>query len=368
MKMPHKSVPPLLVPGLFALGLAASLAGAAATPPDGLTPVSLRASNTDNTVRFDFGKTSLLDEAQIVHTFRLRNDGTTPLTLESLVPSCHCTTALVEPDGALPTLAPGQQASVRVSIMAEPYLTGTLTKSVAVFAQGISEPVATLEIDVVLQPSVTLTPDSLDFGTVAAGQPRSTTVTAALDSRLLSPGQTPMLVASDPDLQITALPAGIPPAGPPSGFRSFAFRVTLVGDAALGPVRDLLHFAPSTGGTAALSLADGPSLPVVGEVAGAATAEPASLAFGVVRRGRPAVRPVQLAARAPGLWPSAKIAADSPWVTARLSPSPAARRTLDVTLDPAAPAGSLQAQITVTLANGQRLRIPVTAYVSTSPQ
>ena len=37
-----------------------------------------------------------------------------------------------------------------------------------------------------------------------------------------------------------------------------------------------------------------------------------------------------------------------------------------VTLTAAAPRGSMQAQVTVTLANGQRLRVPVTAYVTTS--
>ena len=360
MTMPDKNL--VRKTAACVLALMATVAGATMAQSDGLTPVSLRASAPGSTARYDFGETSLLDEPQIVHTFRLRNDGTTPLTLESLVPSCHCTTALVEPDGALPTLAPGQRASVRMTIVAEPYLTGTLLKSVAVYAKGIADPVATLEIHAVLRPSVVLAPEALDFGTVAAGQPRSLTLTARLDSRLLSGGTPPKIIASDPDIRIDA--SADSAAGPS---RAFTYRVTLERDAALGPVRDLLRFAPTAGDASGLSLADGPTVPVTGQVVGAASAEPTALAFGVVTRGRAAARPLHLEARDASLWDTARIAADSPWLTARLVPSRSAGRTLEVTLSPAAPAGSVQSQIIVALANGQRLRVPVTAYVSTAP-
>ena len=144
--------------------------------------------------------------------------------------------------------------------------------------------------------------------------------------------------------------------------------MTLARDAALGPVRGLLHFAPAAGAAApGLSLADGPAVPLTGAVTGAATAQPTMLAFGVVRRGRPAVGHIVLSAQDAAIWRSAQIAADGPWVTARLAPSSSGRRTLDVTLNSAAPAGSVQSQITVLLANGQRLRIPLSAYVSTGP-
>ena len=363
--MPGRSPLSLLLPGLLALSLCRA---ALAAPPDVPTPVSLKAASSA-LARYDLGETSLLDQPEIVHTFLLRNDGSAPLILESLVPSCHCTTAIVGTDGTLPTLAPGGQVSVQVKIVVEPYMSGPLDKWVVVYAKGTVEPVTKLEITGTLRPSVTLMPEAVDFGTVAAGQARAQTVTATFDSRLLSAGAAPNLLSSDPDVQIVPNPADEGVTPPSSLLRTFSYRVTLARDAALGPVRGLLHFAPTAGAAAAsgLSLADGPAVPLTGEVAGAATAQPSLLAFGVVRRGRPGIGHITLSAQNATVWESVKIASDGPWVTARLAPSSAARRTLNVTLNPDAPAGSVQSQITVLLANGQRLRVPVSAYVSTGP-
>ena len=345
--------------GLLALVLTSAPAKRMRAQGNVLTPVPLRASAPTNTVRYDFGAVSLLDEPQLVHTFRLRNDGLAPLTLTSLTPSCHCTTATVEPDGALPTLAPGRQVSVRVSIVTEPYLTGPLLKSVAVYAEGVTAPVATLEMAATLRPSVTWTPTALDFGTVPAGQSRSAIVTASMDSRLLTDDRAPRLIASDPDIRIVPLPAGGAMTGPTPTFRTLAYRVTLPADATLGTVHDLLRFASP-------GPADGPTVPVDGRVAGAATVTPAMLAFGGVRRGHSAMLPLRLDARRAGLWRSTRIVTDHPWVTVRLTPGHSSHRTLKVMVTPTAPAGSMQAQVTVTLANGQRLRVPVTAYITTS--
>lgn len=347
------------------------------TQPDGPTVVSVTDAPAKSPIHYDLGETSLLDRREITHTFVLHNDGHTPLTLDEFIPSCHCTSAAIEKygttasipaDGTLPTLAPGQQAAVRVTIIAEPYLTGLLDKSVGVYAQGRTEPIATLEVSATLRPSVALTPAALDFGTVAAGQSRSLTLTADLDTRLLPGGTgTPSLVASDPDLQIVPVPtANVASVAAGSTWRTLTYRVTLAQDASLGPVRDLIRFAPSSGAASDLSLADGPSVPVTGEVAGAAAAAPASLAFGVVRQGRPSVRTLLLVSQAAVL-PSATVRADSPHVTTHWGKTTSQGRALDVTLNGDAPAGSMQTQIVITLSNGQRLCIPITAYVSTAP-
>ena len=187
--MPRPMLSQALLPGLLALSVSQA---AQAVPPDAPTPVSLKSAK-GVPVCYALGETSLLDRPEIVHTFLLRNDGSAPLTLESLVPSCHCTTATVGTDGTLPTLAPGGQVAIRVTVVVEPYMSGPLDKWVVVYAQGVVEPVARLEITGTLRPSVTLTPEAVDFGTVAAGQARTVNLTAIVDSRLLSAGTPPSL-------------------------------------------------------------------------------------------------------------------------------------------------------------------------------
>ncbi len=342
--------------------LCALLTPGMAARADAPTLVPLQAGAAPTVSRYDAGRVHTADAAPVTHTFLLRNDGTTPLTISRFQPSCDCTTAEFVPDRSLPTtLKPGEQAAVRVSITVDPYLNGTLEKSVGVFTLGQDSPQVTLTLDAALQPPVVFSPPTLDFGSVQAGHARSLFLTATVDIAFAPPGPPFAIAASDPDIGVA--PLGASP-GPTPGTRAYAYRVTLSRAAALGPVRDVLRFArsaraPSVSG---LTLADSPGVSVTGTVRGLATATPSALAFGVVPLGQPAVLRVTLSAGGGYALDAVRLAA-GPNVRLGWGPESAGARTLMVTLVGAVP-GSFRSQVTVTLANGQRLRLPITAYVA----
>ena len=349
---------------LLVVLLTVSCAPARAHSP---APIAVRAGTVPIISRYDFGPVRTADAEPLQQVFLLRNDGAVPLTISRFQPSCHCTTARLVPERPLPvTLAPGAQVSVFVSVTVAPYLAGPLQKSVGIYTPGRDDAFVTLILNADLHPPVVLSPQALDFGAVHAGRARSLTLTATVDAGLVFPDaeRLPRLVASDPDIEILPLSAA---TGSLSDTHTYTYRVTLFPDAALGPVRDVLQFksfvgAPSLSG---LTLADGPGVPVTGMVVGTARAAPSSLAFGPVAQGHPATRTVTLTAVGRRV-----LARPQAHVGSRLVRLHWARVTpvswlLKVLLASTAPPGSFSTQVTVTLRNGERLRLPVTAYVVT---
>jgi hypothetical protein len=94
--------------------------------------------------------------------------------------------------------------------------------------------------------------------------------------------------------------------------------------------------------------------------------------MGTVTKGAGAARQIVLTGKTAAALEGLKIANDSRWLSVRpastinaISTATASMptRTLDIMLASDAPAGVFQDSVTVTLANGQRLMIPVNAYV-----
>ena len=81
-------------------------------------------------VRWEFPTRSLSDETPLSHTFLLRNDSKTTLTVERVAISCDCVQTQIGETQMLPVqVAPGQTVPVRVSLSLGRLLPGLLSKS-----------------------------------------------------------------------------------------------------------------------------------------------------------------------------------------------------------------------------------------------
>lgn len=334
---------------------------------------------------YSFGTANPLDTPQVSAVFHLKNDTDKPLTLSRLDPSCHCTTATVEgaPAGAaLPTIAPGKMAAIRVTVDLAGHPAGNLEKTVTVYVAGRTAPAAVLAMEGVLTPLVSLTPSLLDFGIQAAGKEKSLPVTVTVDPRLLTGGRLPELRSSNSALRLVPQPTLITLAAatlpgkvsiPKTITRTYT--VILSAHAPLGPVNGTLSFAPpaSADPASAQAFAAGTVL-LLGQVQGEVSAQPQSLSFGTVKQGQEATRQVSLMGETAEAVRSVSVSSPSIFISARLQPIAASfgadghvvtnARSVLVTLSRDAPAGTMQTQLKVSLASGRRLLIPLSAYVS----
>ena len=365
---------------------------AAVPTPGNVGPAAISADG--NVGHYDFGTVSPLDTPQVEHTFVLRNNTQASLVLTRLQASCGCTTvtataldgAAVKPstitgaDAPLPTLAPGGRAALHVVVRLQDHAPGMLYKTVLVFTQDLPQPVAVLQMEGTLRPSVSLSPPLLDFGKVATGAAHRLTLTATADARLVPTGGLPGLVSSNPAVRVAAVPPGTVP--PPAGAKTVSrtYTVTLAPDAPLGSLTSTLTFGPAAAVTPAPAVAAGsPQLPgapfaptvvaamAVAEVTGDIASSPELLSFGNVPEGQPQERQVQLSAAAATSFEGIKVESASPLFSGRLTaPNPAgaaaspvppavasqaavppmALRGLIITLSPLAPSGIQQTQMT----------------------
>jgi hypothetical protein len=348
------------------------------------------------------GAMNLLDHMEVSQVFTLFNANKTPLVVERLQPSCGCMTALLpQPTGKLAgtkqssqlplTLGSNESMQVKVTIHLDLLPAGPFNKSVSIYVQGVPRPAAMLQLTGTLQPNVTLTPNVLDFGKVAVGTTPSLTLTATYGNRLKAGIPLPRLVSHNPYVSITPLidlplqqpkPAGKRPVRP----RIQRYRVTLKPGLESGSLTDTLDLLPA-------ETSPGPGVPgvkvpahlaaalkqvtamIVGQVVGNVDAQPPVLAFGSVNPGRAYTRQIVLRAKKAAALQNVKLAANSSWLAVQLNSSGAisplmaagraaeATRVVDVTLSGETPAGLLSSRITVTLNDGERLTIPVQAYI-----
>lgn len=328
---------------------------------------------------YGFGTANPLDTPQITAVFHLKNDTNKPITLSRLDPSCHCTTATVEgvpASAALPAIAPGKTAAIRVTVDLAGHPAGNLEKTVTVYIAGSTRPAAVLAVEGILTPLVSLTPSLLDFGIVAAGKEKTLPVTVIVDPRLIPGGVLPELRSSNAALRLIPQPAIVTPAS--AGISKTITRsyvAVLSPNAPLGPVNGSLSFVPlPQASPIAAEAFTGGSVLLLGQVQGEVSALPQSLAFGTIKQGEEATRQVALMGSTADAVRSVSVSSPSAFITAHLQPlSPTfgaggqivtSARTVLVTLSRNAPTGTMQTQLKVSLASGRRLLIPLSAYVS----
>ncbi len=368
-------------------------------PPEGLSLTAMPGLTqiTSNEGKVDFGRVSLLKTPTLTQTFRLKNVTDKPLTLDRLQTSCHCTSAVWEikdskmrlsAEAAPLTLLPGKSIAVNVRLNLTQMAAGQVVKSVMVFLKGQTQPAALVTLVVDVQPVVSFWPHKIDFGQVSMGAPRTVTLTADFDPALVKNGKPPVLVSSDPNIKIVAANTSLQ-----EGTVRQIYTLTL-SPLVAETVSGSLSFASAgtvESDTAARAALSNVSVPVQGEVIGSVAAEPSALALGPVPGKRSTEGRITLTGQTEQTLAGATVVSDSPYLVARLEnaapggtgtaagtqaavgesmsngmggfQAAANSQTMSVTVKPNAPLGELQAQVRVTLANGQSLLVPVTAYV-----
>jgi hypothetical protein len=375
-------------------------------------------TGTGGEARYDFGEVSVFDKPTAVHVFRLKNDTSAPVTISRLLTSCGCTGAVLNAPargaaaaapapappgagaGALATLEPGQETEVQVVLKLADLKPGRIRKSASVLVAGQNKPAARLEMSGTILPSVRLEPAVNDLGAIPAGKGRSFRVTAIMDARVAADGPVPDLSADNPSLRVTPVRAAAPAPAQTPGTITKTYEVTVAPDAPLGTLSARIVFAippvgaaaqvaaaaaapqapaptvvnaPTPAGTApalsrrVLNVLSNVAATVEAEVTGDLTAEPQMVAFGAAREQ--ATRTVTLTGKTASAITGLKLETvePNPFIAARLldpEPGQGQTRTLEVTLNPSgAPVGVQSSRLKATLANGQRMEIPVNAYI-----
>ena len=363
---PSRAEPPASVPA--AAPVTGGVTGGKITlqPEPGLTQLDA------DTYHYDAGT---VDPIRIPHwncTFTLKNTTSRPITVTRLRGSCGCETLLLLKGGiAAPTtrLEPGEQAAIHLSVNLHGGQSGPVRKYVWVdgpaASSGQAVPLATLEVDILLERSVTFLPSSLQFGKVAAGAGASQSLTVSFDASLFPSSDPPRLTTPRTDVQVR--PTGplqrILESGKPRLRQTY--QVTLSHEAHAGPISGELGFdLPPLPGSAAPTTRV--TLLLSGEVAGALDVLPASVFFGSVPAGSPVTRSVVLSTASPASSPSFIVTTSAPWLHASLNPasSPAKQHILSITLTPQAPVGAVQGTVTVALGKADHLDIPIVAELT----
>jgi peroxiredoxin len=355
-----------------------------------------------NSARCNLGPIDVFTVRRVERKVTLRNDNDVPVPITRVGASCGCTSALLSAapqssavpgsDPILQTLAPGQKTIVSVTLDPTHQHEGLLHKLVWVYGVNGLAPVATLELTGTILTPITFSPVFLSFDRVDPAAIPTRTVTVTLDTRLLRNGKTPPLLCSNPDVILTEAaqkeegihPSSFRPSPTKDGSAGRKtveriYNLTLSPHIPIGVLNATLRFAiPASaeagGQESSLSpgARTGAQAVIVGEVIGKVSAAPNLVIFGAVRAGQTATQRIMLKGD-PASLEGAKATCSVSGITARIvppsadSPAPSIGKdtgqTLEVTLGPQVPPGSLQAQIMVTLADGTRLALPLFANV-----
>ena len=166
---------------------------------------------------FDFGQ---VDQGMTVdHVFRLVNQGTEPLTLEQVQPSCGCTVAVT----SATIIPPGQSGELTIQLDTLK-LAGHTTKTVAIHSNDPAVPVAGITLTGNVLADVVAAPATLYLGRLRRGsvgqfavavspgrpgaaveitgvQPGSRYLTTRIDPVLDGPGQR-VIVETSPEIPL----------------------------------------------------------------------------------------------------------------------------------------------------------------------
>jgi hypothetical protein len=337
------------------------------------------------TAAHSFGEVSLLDTTRVEHTFVFKNTGAEAVKIRSLRGSCGCVSTVIGDAGRstaagtpLPTLAPGEETRIRMTLDLTPLSPGPVRKGVSVYVEGSTSPVAQFGMVGTLRPSVEFSPNLIELGRLDAEDAPPVSLTVTLDPRVLKAGSLPPLVSSNGALKVTPVPGKTGSERGRDGKVVRRYTLSVAPDAPLGLVHGTLSFRSDEDGgarsdsNAAIALRSR-SATFSGQIVGPLSALPHLVSFGIATQGQASVRRIGLRALDPELLKGLKVETGAPWLSARLSEVSAEAgqpptRVLEVSLGPNAPFGVLRQQVTVVPATGRRLVVPVSVLVRPAPK
>jgi hypothetical protein len=299
-------------------------------------------------------------------------------------------------------LAPGEEVKVRASVDISRFR-GVINKPIRAYAPG-NFLLATMEITATIQGPVNFSIREADFGTVHYGAAASIPLTVTLGASVPDSTILPKLTSSNPNVLLT--PVETAAGGATAAKNERLYTIAISPKAPIGPLNGLISFEvaesasdsarmPATvPGTkinvrktddksaAAIDPALIPSLRsvsvlIAGEVMGKIAANPTMIVFG---NAMVTTRQVTLSSESATAFKDLKISSPSQWITARILPASTetqptttsegkskqdgqATTTLEVTLSPQAPPGTLETQLHVVTADGEDLSLPIMAQV-----
>jgi hypothetical protein len=152
---------------------------------------------------FSFGQVS--QGAKVEHTFRFRNAGEAPLTVEKVRSSCGCTAALL----SATLIPPGGTGEIRTTFDSARFR-GAVVKTVYLYVNDPQRPVAQFHLRGTVKPDLVLEPEQVDMGKLRPGKTAEARVALTNQGEqeiTLSPPET-----TSPEFQAelaeTRLPAG----------------------------------------------------------------------------------------------------------------------------------------------------------------
>lgn len=363
---------------------------AAQTPPVKLAVVASAGAPAGDPSTYHFQPEEADNGQGISHVFVLRNDTDKPVKIVRIDASCSCTTAVLQPGGATQSadtgnvvLAPGQQARLLVTVGIGDAAAGELEKTVWVRIDGQADPAATLHVTGTIDPPVMFVPSTLDFGVVSAGKAHGAAFLVGFSPRALLANARPAPVSPAPYIRIGPMPLGKNAQRAfPSTYRVYGYSVTIDSDAPMGPIDGAVALgqaapeqSPGTalvlGSAAAQSQPIDPSpaatasLPIQGTIAGDLSAQPSTAIFGTIAAGSTASVQMTISSHSKQNLAGMRFTADQPWLSAQVVGPAGEPGTWDIRLDIAAtaPAGAQSAHVIGSLPSGERLLIPIMAYI-----
>lgn len=152
----------------------------------------------------DFGFGQVFQGAKVEHTFRFRNAGEAPLTVEKVRSSCGCTAALL----SATLIPPGGTGEIRTTFDSGRFR-GAVMKTIYLHVNDPVQPVAQFHLRGTVKPELVVEPEQVDLGRLAPGQAAEVRVTLTNQGEQaisLSPPETtgPELQAELASMQLAA--------------------------------------------------------------------------------------------------------------------------------------------------------------------
>ena len=152
---------------------------------------------------FSFGE--VFQGINVEHTFRFRNAGDAPLSVEKVRSSCGCTAALL----SATLIPPGGVGEIRTTFDSGRFR-GAVVKTVYIYVNDPQQPVAQFHLRGTVKPELVLGPEQVDLGKLAPGLAAEARVTLTNQGERMIVLSAPETTSPELQAELTAtqLPAG----------------------------------------------------------------------------------------------------------------------------------------------------------------
>jgi hypothetical protein len=314
-------------------------------------------------IKFDFGAVSLVSSTIAKHSFILKNENKTPLTIRLIAPNCDCVSVATEGSKTLPvTVAPGEKISIDSSVDLTRLYPGLFNKLIYVFVKEQTAPAATIELTGSIKAGVAYSSDVAEFGTVMYGDQPSQEIAARVDKRVVADLDLLKAKSTNPDITIEKV-SSTNLAGDTVELK-YAAKVS--SNPQIGPLSGSisLFYVDSSGASVTL----GSSVKILGEVVGSISVSPKSLEFDGHGTDYPPAKQIIVTGLRASDIAQTKLDLSSAYLHATLLPPPSTSHVnackLSIEVDHSIAVGNFQDRVTLTAPDGERIIIPVSIQIT----